>query len=85
MKLTLLIENIEFKNNLDEDDFDFPMIYNTKKMRVLNVISNQLNAKRYLLQAMGNLNQRDSALVIIVVIDRSGNSTAVKIISISNI
>jgi len=85
MKLTLLIENIEFKNNLDEDDFDFPMIYNTKKMRVLNVISNQLNAKRYLLQAMGHLNQRDSALVIIVVIDRSGNSTAVKIISISNI
>jgi len=81
VKLVLSIDDVEFNNNMvdDDDGFEFPIVFTTKKMNALRVLSDRENAMRYLSEVMSHSNRSDPAISVVLVVNKSSDSAAGKI------
>lgn len=59
----------------DDGNFDFPIIIHTKQHKALNKFFNKQHYMKYVLQEVNQLNQIDSVITVMIIIDKSSYST----------
>lgn len=60
MKLVLSIDNVEFNNDMvDDDEFENTVIFTTKKLKALKVLPDREIAMRYLSEVMSQSKRSD--------------------------